>query len=116
MNDPTDVQPKEPETMTASMTATRWVYDFSDGDRTMRELLGGKGAGLGEMTRLLGAHRVPAGFTVTTEACVATTRAGGLFPAGLREQVDAALERLEGLTGKRLGDPRDPLLLSVRSG
>src|SRR4051794_9138980 len=81
----------------------------------MRELLGGKGAGIAEMTRVLGADRVPAGFTITTEACVAYLR-DGESPEGLDGEVDEALERLEGAAGKRLGDPEDPLLVSVRSG
>src|SRR3954463_8520934 len=95
--------------------ATRWVYDFADGDRSMRTLLGGKGAGLAEMTRVLGPELVPAGFTITTEACMATLR-DGTVPDGLTEQVDAALARLESLAGRRFGDPAAPLLLSVRSG
>jgi pyruvate,orthophosphate dikinase len=95
---------------------TKWVYDFSEGSRDMRELLGGKGAGIAEMTRILGAELVPGGFTITTEACVAYTRAGETLPAGLDEQIDAALARLEEHAGKRLGDPEDPLLVSVRSG
>src|SRR3954452_14288364 len=81
----------------------------------MRELLGGKGANIAEMTRILGTERVPAGFTVTTEACVAYMRAGA-EPDGLEEQVDAALAQLEERAGKKLGDPDDPLLVSVRSG
>ena len=93
-----------------------WVVDFSEGSREMRELLGGKGAGVAEMTRVLGAERVPGGFTITTEACVAYMREEGRFPAGLEEQVQAALERLEELAGRRLGDPQAPLLVSVRSG
>ena len=82
----------------------------------MRELLGGKGAGVAEMTRVLGAERVPAGFTITTEACVAYMRADREEPEGLAEQVAEALGRLEEQAGKRLGDPADPLLVSVRSG
>ena len=82
----------------------------------MRDLLGGKGANLAEMTRVLGAERVPAGFTITTEACVAYMQAEGEMPAGLDAQVDEALGRLEQRTGKALGDPDDPLLVSVRSG
>ena len=87
----------------------------------MRDLLGGKGANLAEMTRVLGPDRVPAGFTITTEACVAYMRGadgngGGEMPAGLDSQVDEALERLEDQAGKKLGDPDDPLLVSVRSG
>jgi pyruvate,orthophosphate dikinase len=82
----------------------------------MRDLLGGKGANLAEMTRVLGVDRVPAGFTITTEACVAYMAAGRELPAGLSEQVAEALGRLEEQAGKRLGDPEDPLLVSVRSG
>src|SRR5215204_4481967 len=82
----------------------------------MRELLGGKGANVAEMTRVLGAERVPAGFTITTEACVAYMKDGQQFPEGLDEQVIDSLERLEQQAGKRLGDPADPLLVSVRSG
>src|SRR5918992_58575 len=82
----------------------------------MRELLGGKGANVAEMTRVLGKERVPAGFTITTEACVAYMESGGEFPDGLEEQAAAALDRLEEQAGKKLGDPGDPLLVSVRSG
>jgi pyruvate,orthophosphate dikinase len=102
--------------MTATATATKWVYDFAEGSRDMRELLGGKGSGIAEMTRVLGAELVPAGFTITTEACVAYMRAGRTPPDGLAEAVDDALRRLEERAGKRLGDPEDPLLVSVRSG
>jgi pyruvate,orthophosphate dikinase len=94
---------------------TRWVVDFKDGSREMRELLGGKGANVAEMTRVLGPERVPAGFTITTEACVATMR-DGAFPEGMLDQVREALGRLEEQAGKTLGDPSDPLLVSVRSG
>jgi pyruvate, orthophosphate dikinase len=94
---------------------TQWVYDFSEGSRDMRDLLGGKGAGVAEMTRVLGPERVPSGFTITTEACVAYMRDGS-EPEGMAEQVRAALDRLEEQAGKKLGDPDDPLLVSVRSG
>jgi pyruvate,orthophosphate dikinase len=94
---------------------SKWVYDFAEGSKEMRELLGGKGANVAEMTRVLGAERVPAGFTITTEACVAYMKAGA-DPAGMEAQVDEALARLEEHAGKRLGDPHDPLLVSVRSG
>jgi pyruvate, orthophosphate dikinase len=94
----------------------KYVYDFSEGSREMRDLLGGKGANLAEMTQVLGEARVPAGFTVTTEACVAYMDAGGEKPPGLDDQVDEALERLERLAGNSLGDAEDPLLVSVRSG
>jgi pyruvate,orthophosphate dikinase len=96
--------------------ATKLVYDFAEGSASMRELLGGKGAGVSEMMRVLGPDRVPAGFTITTEACVAYLRAGGEEPAALAAQVDEALARLEERAGRRLGDPDDPLLVSVRSG
>jgi pyruvate, orthophosphate dikinase len=92
-----------------------WVYEFSEGSRDMRELLGGKGANIAEMTRILGPDRVPAGFTITTEACVAYMREGD-FPDGLDEEVQKELGRLEERAGKHLGDPEDPLLVSVRSG
>jgi pyruvate, orthophosphate dikinase len=95
---------------------TQWVYDFAEGSKDMRELLGGKGANVAEMTRVLGADRVPAGFTITTEACVAYMKADRSFPDGLEEGVGEALGRLEEQAGKRLGDDDDPLLVSVRSG
>ncbi len=97
-------------------TGTKLVYEFSEGSRDMRELLGGKGANVAEMTRVLGAERVPAGFTITTEACVAYMKGDRQFPEGLEEQVAEGLDRLEEQAGKRLGDPEDPLLVSVRSG
>jgi pyruvate,orthophosphate dikinase len=93
---------------------TRYVYDFSDGGGLGRELLGGKGLGLAEMTAI--GLPVPAGFTVTTEACRQFMRLGGSFPDGLSAEIGAAVARLEETTGKRLGDPADPLLVSVRSG
>src|SRR3954469_23803930 len=98
------------------MADDQWVYDFSEGSKDMRELLGGKGANVAEMTRVLGAERVPAGFTITTEACVAYMKAGQQEPDGMAEQVKDALERLQEHTGKQLGDDDDPLLVSVRSG
>jgi pyruvate,orthophosphate dikinase len=93
-----------------------WVYDFTAGSGELQELLGGKGAGIAAMTRLLGPERIPAGFTITTEACIEYLQAGGTPPAGLEEEIDAALATLEERAGKRLGDPTDPLLVSVRSG
>src|ERR671918_430345 len=98
------------------MADDKWVYDFSEGSKDMRELLGGKGANVAEMTRVLGEDRVPAGFTITTEACVAYMKAGQEEPEGMAEQVADALERLQEHTGKQLGDDEDPLLVSVRSG
>jgi pyruvate,orthophosphate dikinase len=93
--------------------ATKWVYLFSEGRAAMRDLLGGKGANLGEMTRL--GLPVPPGLIVTTAACNAYLAAGG-FPAGMWEQVERALTRVERLAGRRLGDARNPLLVSCRSG
>ena len=103
-------------TVPSVASATRYVYDFDEGSRDMRVLLGGKGANIAEMTRVLGADLVPAGFTITTEACVAFMRDGRSEPAGLAEQIADGVARLEERTGRRLGDPADPLLVSVRSG
>src|SRR5438093_10059679 len=100
----------------ATAVDTKYVYDFAEGSREMRDLLGGKGANVAEMTRILGADRVPAGFTITTEACVAYMKAGRTEPDELEEQVQQALAQLEEHAGKRLGDSDDPLLVSVRSG
>src|SRR6201989_150790 len=94
----------------------QWVYDFEQGSKDMRDLLGGKGANVAEMTRVLGADRVPAGFTITTEACVAYMNDGQQEPDGMAEQVAEALKRLQKHTDKQLGDDDDPLLVSVRSG
>jgi len=88
------------------------VYEFSEGSRDMRDLLGGKGANVAEMTRVLGAERVPAGFTITTDACVEYMKTGAV-PG---EEIAAALDRLENQAARKLGDAADPLLVSVRSG
>src|SRR2546425_8805717 len=93
--------------------ADKLVYDFHEGNRDMKDLLGGKGANLAEMTNM--GLPVPPGFTVTTEACLAYLAAGD-FPAGLMDEVEVHLQGLESAMGKRLGDPTDPLLVSVRSG
>src|ERR1044071_9829245 len=98
------------------MPDDKWVYDFAEGSKDMRELLGGKGANVAEMTRVLGADRVPAGFTITTEACVAYMNAGQEEPEGLADQVAEALERLQERAGKQLGRDEDPLLGSGRGG
>jgi pyruvate,orthophosphate dikinase len=92
---------------------TRYVYDFDEPAEGGRELLGGKGIGLAEMTQL--GIPVPAGFTITTGACRDYMRSGG-FVEGLDEEVAKHIARLEERTGKRFGDPNDPLLVSVRSG
>ncbi len=94
--------------------AEKWVYLFSEGDESMRNLLGGKGAGLSEMTRA--GLPVPPGFTITTEACNAYFANGERFPAGMWDQTLAALRHVEAQTGKKFGDPKNPLLVSVRSG
>jgi pyruvate,orthophosphate dikinase len=92
---------------------TTYVYDFSEGGREMVDLLGGKGANLGEMTKL--GLPVPPGFTISTEACQVWL-AQGHEPDGLRAEVDEHLASLERAIGRRLGDADDPLLVSVRSG
>ena len=94
--------------------STKWVYLFDEGDQSMRNLLGGKGAGVAEMTR--SGMPVPPGFTITTDACRAYFDGSGQFPEGLEEQIDSALRAVESETGRRFGDPANPLLVSVRSG
>jgi pyruvate,orthophosphate dikinase len=102
------------EPASATTTGKKWVYLFDEGDASMRDLLGGKGAGCAEMTKA--GLPVPAGFTITTEACNAFYAEGGKLPAGLWDQVRSSLQTVEGKTGKRFGDPTNPLLISVRSG
>src|SRR3954465_11220342 len=109
-------QSRMPPLVEATAAGTKYVYEFSEGSRDMRDLLGGKGANVAEMTRILGAERVPAGFTITTEACVAYMKADRTEPDELAEQVAEALEKLEETAGKKLGDADDPLLVSARSG
>ncbi len=92
----------------------KWVYLFSEGNKDMRDLLGGKGAGLAEMTNAK--LPVPPGFTITTEACNTYTALGKKFPKGMWDQVLAAMKKVEAQTGKKFGDPKNPLLVSVRSG
>jgi pyruvate,orthophosphate dikinase len=96
-------------------SAPKYVYDFAEGSREMRDLLGGKGANICEMTRLLGADVVPAGFVITSEACVIHMSTGE-EPPQLAGQLGDAIERLQARVGSRFGDAHDPLLLSVRSG
>ena len=95
-------------------TAPRYVYDFDEPSEGGRELLGGKGIGLAEMTQL--GVPVPAGFTITTDACRAYMANGGELPNGLEAEIEEHLAALEEKTGKRIGDSKDPLLVSVRSG
>lgn len=100
------------------MPKKKFVYSFgagvAEGDGSMKELLGGKGAGLHEMTKI--GLPVPAGFTITTEVCDAYFKNGNKWPNGLEAEVQRHLKQLEKTTQKTLGDPRDPLLVSVRSG
>ncbi|HEU5280201.1 MAG TPA: pyruvate, phosphate dikinase [Gaiellaceae bacterium] len=96
------------------MDARRYVYDFDEPSEGGRDLLGGKGVGLAEMTQL--GVPVPAGFTITTDACRAYRAGGQALPDGLEVEIERHLGTLEEKTGKRFGDPADPLLVSVRSG
>ncbi len=100
--------------MSDTQTRTKYVYDFEEGNKDMKNLLGGKGANLAEMTNM--GLPVPHGFTVTCQACNAYRKAGGRFPDGMLDEVAAHLRSLEDKMGRRLGDPADPLLVSVRSG
>ena len=96
------------------MSEKRYIYDLSEGDATMRNLLGGKGAGVAEMARV--GVPVPDAFTVTTKACVETMNRDGEWPDGLADEINAGLARLEERTGRKLGGSENPLLVSVRSG
>ncbi len=105
---------------TARKAGKKYVYFFgfgkkyTEGDASMRALLGGKGANLAEMA--LAGLPVPPGFTISTEACAYFTKHGGKYPPGMLEQVKSNLRQLEKLIGKKFGDPQNPLLVSVRSG
>ena len=92
----------------------KWVYMFSEGDAGMRNLLGGKGANLAEMTRL--GLPVPQGFTITTEACTQYYEDGRQINDEIKAQIDEAVTKMEEITGKKFGDKENPLLVSVRSG
>ena len=101
------------------MTEPKYLYFFDDKPElapgtSIRDLLGGKGAGLEEMTAA--GLPVPSGFTITTDACLRFYEAGGVFPDGLQEQIDGAMEKLQSRTGKGFGSIDNPLLVSVRSG
>src|SRR5947199_2360855 len=102
------------ERMAHSVGSDRYVFDFDEPSGGGRELLGGKGVGLAEMTQM--GVPVPAGFTITTDACRAYMSNGKTVPDGLDDEIDRHLRALEEKTGKRFGDPDDPLLVSVRSG
>ena len=97
---------------------TKWVYTFGDGvaegDASMKNLLGGKGANLAEMSRV--GVPVPPGFTITTEVCTYYYANNHSYPAELKDQVLAALQGIESKMGSKFGDPKNPLLFSVRSG
>ncbi|MEO6463647.1 MAG: pyruvate, phosphate dikinase, partial [Candidatus Eisenbacteria bacterium] len=107
-----------PAATASSSSSSRWFFHFgngeAEGDGSLKDLLGGKGAGLADMTRA--GIPVPPGFTITTEACRWFDAHRGGLPDGFEDGVKGALHRLESRVGKRLGDPRDPLLVSVRSG
>src|SRR4051812_29664930 len=106
------------EMTTDAMVKTRWVYAFgagrADGDASMKNLLGGMGANLAEMSSL--GLPVPPGFTITTEACTHYYANSQSYPADLKAQVETGLAKVEQVTGKTFGDPANPLLVSVRSG
>ena len=105
------MNPKIGEFVTMTM---KYVYSFAEGKKEMKNLLGGKGANLSEMTGL--GIPVPPGFTITTETCIEYLKNNNTFPKEMMNQVDDALANLEKKMGKKLGDPKDPLLVSVRSG
>jgi pyruvate, orthophosphate dikinase len=98
--------------------ATKRIYSFgggkADGDKDMKELLGGKGAGLAEMSSI--GIPVPPGFTITTDVCTEYYKSGKKLPKGLEAEIKAAMKKVEALTGNKFGDEKDPLLVSVRSG
>jgi pyruvate,orthophosphate dikinase len=92
----------------------KWVYFFEEGSAGMRDLLGGKGAGLAEMTSI--GLPVPPGFTITTEACLAYLGNNNTFPEGMWDQTVEGMKKLSAKMGRQFADPKDPLLVSVRSG
>ena len=94
--------------------ANKWVYLFKEGNANMRELLGGKGANLAEMTSL--GLPVPQGFTITTEACTQYYEDGRQINEEIQGQINEYIEKMEEITGKKFGDTENPLLVSVRSG
>ncbi|MET9917023.1 pyruvate, phosphate dikinase [Streptomyces sp. NPDC006435] len=104
---------KDPQVTTPETQGQKFVYDFTEGNKDLKDLLGGKGANLAEMTNL--GLPVPPGFTITTEACKVYLESGA-EPAELRDEVSAHLDALETRMGKKLGQADDPLLVSVRSG
>jgi pyruvate, orthophosphate dikinase len=113
-----EVEEVQDKTKRERHAVKKWVYFFgagkAEGDGQWRDLLGGKGAGLAEMTRI--GLPVPAGFTISTEACDYYYKNNKKYPTELQKQVKENVARLEKVTGKKLGDPKNPLLVSVRSG
>src|ERR1700740_2239487 len=112
-------EPSSPPFISRAHPATKrylyaWGDGHADGDASMRDLLGGKGAGLAEMTKA--GLCVPPGFTITTEACNDYFDAGEKLPDGLWDDVQEAMREVERRSGKGFGDPGNPLLVSVRSG
>src|SRR5262249_35789384 len=99
---------------------TKWVYSFgagpgtTEGNASMKELLGGKGANLAEMSNL--GLPVPPGFTITTEVCTHYYKNGKAYPGSLKKEIETALALVEKATKTKFGDPKNPLLVSVRSG
>ena len=93
---------------------TKYVYSFKEGNKDMRNLLGGKGANLAEMTSI--GLPVPRGFTVTTEACIKYYDDGEMITSDIEKEIFEHLEELETISGKKMGDAKNPLLVSVRSG
>ena len=114
MTETNTLNEETPEVAETQDTAQKWVYLFEEGSGDDKSLLGGKGAGLCEMTRA--GLPVPPGLVVTTEACNAFFDNGKQFPEGLWDQVTEGLRAIEKKVGKRFGDPNNPLLVSVRSG
>ncbi|MBO5387536.1 MAG: pyruvate, phosphate dikinase, partial [Lachnospiraceae bacterium] len=94
--------------------ANKWVYLFKEGDASMRNLLGGKGANLAEMTNI--GLPVPQGFTITTEACTQYYEDGEVINDEIQGQIMEYIDKMEEITGKKFGDTENPLLVSVRSG
>src|SRR5687767_15696363 len=107
-------KPRRAATKAAAAKNGQLIYTFSEGNASMRALLGGKGAGLAEMTNA--GLPVPPGFTVTTAACNLFVERKGSLPREVDEEIETSLRRLETLMGKPLGEAADPLLVSVRSG
>ena len=107
-------KPRRAATKSSGAKSGKLIYTFAEGNASMRSTLGGKGAGLAEMTNA--GLPVPPGFTITTQACNAYYEAGKEMPAGLWDDVVAHMKELEQQTGKGFGDPENPLLVSVRSG